>query len=674
MALTHILLGCVSRSQKQTVAELNNLAVVVPAAITLSKAATVANATGLPIPSGRCSIGGTGSAGSVTGTVYYAVTFVDSTAGTNGAPCSIVGVTVTNKQVSLTFTGISNELTNTRINALDVYRTLSGGNVLFWVGRTSHTASKYADNASDARISANDTLKVGSQAYRELPQNTFRFIIRHQARLFAFGNPNVRGNVSTNPVARWQGTARANANPLPGTPVAAAKQQQAMSASAGARLNGHRPGTIVYDGTGNQARWCESNNPDAWPTDNIVDIGGPEDIRSAAPMGNMIAVFKANQIFSWMYRNDPDKNTGDGSIYDMEVNRGACTFKSVVSVDGALFVMDKKGWYQYRGGQSLFELGESIKPILDRVNWEHEAQISGAYDEKRVYWFIPLDGENECRYAVVLDRLAFESGRGVRWWLYFLPMGVRDCSSGFIGEDANSVSFGLANRRVCAIVTTAGFEFFFADVYNDGVHPDLLRTGKTASTNSLTFSHASGPFKSGSNNVLGTYVKFINDALPNQLQIASCTTTTFTLATGAGFNVPGGTSFVIGGISSYWKSRQFAVDSPHDLKTPFGLSVEFMPTAKNSTIKMWAEADRTAPVINYESDTHTGYRMASNEAAVRVDMGGKFASHGRTGFVEIPIHARDYGLLQIGMGQSHDATPYFINGFAVSEQARKTNR
>lgn len=674
MALTHILLGCKSRSQKQTVAELNNLAVVVPAGITLSKAATVANPTGFPIPNAAPSSVGTATGGSVTGTVLYAITFGDSTTGTNGAPSSTVEVTVTNKQVSLSFTPITNEASNTRVNCIDVYRTLAGGNVLFWVARTSHTASKYADNASDARISANDTLKVGSQAYRQLPQETYRFIIRHQARLFAFGNPNWRGDVSTAPTARYRGVARTLSAMVAGTPVYAAQTQLAVGVGAGTRIRGFRPGSVVYDGAGNQARWCESNNPDAWPTDNIVDIGGPEEIRSAAPLGNMIAVFKANQIFSWMYRTDPDKNTGNGSIYDMEVNRGACTFKSVVNADGSLFVMDKKGWYQYRGGQSIFELGECIKPILERVNWEHEAQISGAYDDKRIYWAVPLDGENECRYVVVLDRLAFESGRGVRWWLWFVPHGIRDMSSGYLGEDANTVSFGLAHRRVASIITSAGFEYFFADVYTDGVHPSLTNSGKTAGAGSLTFTVTGATFKSGDNDVLGAYVRFIRDELPNQLQIASCTTTTITLVTGCGFNVPANTSLVIGGISSYWKSRQFAIEGAHDLKTPYGLSVEYLPVGKNTEIKIWAQADRTAPVINYESDAQTGYRMASNEAAVRVDMGGKYQSHGRTGFVEVPIHARDYGYMQIGLGASNVNVPYFINGFAVTEQSKRTNR
>jgi hypothetical protein len=675
MALTHLLIATASRSQKQTVAELNNVAVVLPEGVTLSKACTVRNPVGIPIPNAAPSVVGTGAAGSVTGTVYYAAVFVDSTTGTNGAPTSVVGVTVTDKQVSLSFTPITNEGSNTRVNAMDIYRTLSSGTVLFWLARTSHTATRFVDRKSDAFISANDTLKVFNQAHRQLPQNTYAGILEHMERLFVYGDPNFPGDRSTSPAARWRGVATTLSSAAPGTPALSAAQQLSFAGSASVRARGLRPGTVIYEGKGNQIRWCEKDNADAWPTDNIADVGGPEPIRSGATMGKDIYWFKRNEIHRHSYGADPDKNTGDGSIYDMEVNRGACTIKSVVNVDGSLFVMDPKGWYQYRGEQSIFELGESIKPILDRINWQHEAQISGSYDEKRVYWAFPLDGDTECRHVMVLDRLAFESGRGVRWWLWFVPQGIRDMSSGYLGEDADSIAFGLAGKRVCAIITTAGFEYFFADVYTDGVHPDLTNSGKTTgSASSLTLTMSGATFKSGNNDVLGAYARFIRDELPNQLQIASCTTTTFTLATGAGFNIPVGTSFVIGGIGAYWKSRQFAVDGPHDLKTPFGLSIEYLPLGKNSTMKVWGAGDRLAPVINYESDTQTGYRMASNEAAVIVDMGGKFNSHGRTGFVEIPLHAADYGYLQISVGVSNVNSPFFLSGFAVTEQARKTNR
>lgn len=674
MALTHLLIATASRSQKQSVAELNNVAVVVPEGYTLTKAATVKNPVGIPIPNAAPSIAGTGSGGSVTGTVYYAAVFVDSTTGTNGAPSSIVGVTVTNKQVSLSLANITNEGSNTRVNAMDIYRTLSSGMILFWLARTSQGATQFVDRKHDAFISANDTLKVGSQAYRQLPQNTYAGVLRHQKRLFVYGHPNYPGDRSTSPAGRWMGTPRLTSSSPLGTPAFAAQVQPVAGVRASVATRGIRPGTVVYDGAGNQVRWCEADNPDAWPTDNIADVGGPEPIRSMMALGNGIAIFKAAQIFMWYYRNDPDKNTGDGSIYDMEVNRGACTIKSAVNVDGSAFVMDKKGWYQYRSGQSIFELGECIKPILDRVNWQHEAQISGAYDEKRVYWAVPLDGDTECRHVIALDRLAFESGRGVRFWLWFVPQGIRDMSSGYLGEDADSIAFGLAHKRVCAIITTHGYEYFFADVYTDGVHPELTASGKTAGAASLTFTVTGATFKSGNNDVLGAPVRFIRDELPNQLLIASCTTTTFTLTTGAGFNVPANTSIVIGGISAYWKSRQFAVDTPHDLKTPYGLSVEYLPLGKNTTINVWGGGDRRAPSINYESDAQTGYRMASNETAVRVDMGGKMDSHGRTGFVEVPIHANDYGRLQVGFGVSNINSPFFITGFAVTEQARRTNR
>lgn len=673
MALSHYQFATSSRSYKLTAAELNNQVVVVPPGITLSKAATTHNPTGLPIPNPPPSAVEAGSAGSLTGVYLYAISYVDSTTGTNGAPSSTVQVTATSNKVSLVFTSLTNAGSNSRVNAIDIWRTLGGGNVLFWAKRVAHTAGNWVDSLSDARISANDTLKVYNQAHRQLPQNTYAFAVTHGRRIFVFGDPNYPGLNSTNPAARWPGIAQSRAQVAVGTPAFAAVTQHAGAGVAGVTAVAHRPGTTFYIGKGNQARWCESDNPDAWPTDNLADIGGPEPVRSAVALGNALIVAKEKQLFQWLYRNDPDKNTGDGSIYDMEVGRGAVAFKSMLNVDGGVFALDQKGIYQYRGGQSIFELAEAIKPVFERINWRHAAQISSAYDDKRVYWSVPLDGENECRYLVVLDRLAFESGRGVRWWLWYVPMGVRDMSTGYIGTDADSVMFGIAGKRIACIITAAGYEYFIADVYRDGVHPELTAVGTTSTVSSTVF--GGGTFLSGNNDVLGAPVWFRHDKFKGTYIVQSCAATNFVIAGGSlGSTVPAGTSFVIGGIASWWKSRYFAAQSPHDKKTGYGLDIEYFPVGKNAQFNAWMTGDRLANVINSRSSDHTGWATRKYDDTILVDTGGALRSHGRTGFVEIPAHIHDYGQMQIGAGHSNVDTVYFITGFAVSERSKKVNR
>ena len=678
MALQHFYFKTANRSYKLSAAELNNQVVVVPPGITLSKAATTHNPTGLPIPNPAPSAVEAGTAGSLTGVYLYAVRCVDTTTGTYSAPSSTVQVTATSNMVSLVFASLTNTTSNSRVNALDIGRTLAGGNVLFWAKRVAHTATSWVDSLSDARISANDTFKVANQAYRQLPQDTYRGILAHMERLFVWGNPAFKGDTDvTNSIGRFRGSPRAltgAAGLVPGSPVFAATVQAAGGVTAATQKQALIPGATVYDGKGNQIRWCEKDNPDAWPTNNIADIGGPEELRSAAAMGSDIYWFKRDSVWRHSYGTDPDHNTGDGSIYDMEVGRGACTEKSVVNVDGSLFCFDPKGIYQYRGGQSVFELAEAIQPLWERINWDHEAQISGAYDEERVYWFVPLDGESECRYAFVFDRLALESGRGVRWWLYHIPAGVRDASSGYVGNDADSTSFGLAGRRVCAIITAAGYEFILANVHRDGVHPELAATGTTSTAASTVFGSA-GPFLSGNNDVLGCPVVFKHDRFPGTYIIQSCAAGNFVLAGGSlGSTVPAGTSFVIGGITSWWRSRYFAAEGPHDKKTGYDLDIEFFPVGKNTQINAWVAGDRMANVLNARSSEHTGHAHRKYDDTILVDMGGKLQSHGRTGFASIPMHTYDYGYLQIGVGASNVDTLYHITAFAVVEKRKRTNR
>lgn len=640
---TGLNIGARGVSRKQTVAELNDLAVVLPMARTISHRGTKVNNHGIPAPGGRLKTSLV--SGSLSGTFLIAAALYDPDYDARGAVCSVQSVTITNKAIKYFTQSLTGLLSNTRVKQIIFYRTLAGGSVLFENGYQSLTGGSITStavvltrNQSDAFISANDTAKIGTQAPRVIPADKYGAIKRHGQRLFARAPADYYGKMYTS--------------------------------SAAARAWGQ--GSI----TANRAIWGEADSADAFPSDNAVNIGPSVPLRALAPLGDALAVFNDFQTFLWIYRDDPDGNTGDGSIQDMFTGRGAVTDKAAINVDGKLFVMDRRGWYEYGGGQATLDITDDIRPMLDRINWGEVAQISGAYDDQRIMWFVPLDGDTECKHALVIDRVAYQANQGAYWWLYYFPMGVRDADSYVIGRDNFSRTRGIDGTRRIRIITTDGVEMDITPgSYRDGVHPSWDAEGYTSAAAAKTFrKRGGGTFKTSNIDVRGLYVKFDNDRTPDPLLIASATTTTFTLNTSLTTNLTQSTAYTIGGIKAYWKSPQMDMGDPMAKKTGYGIVLRYKPTGLNNRFRVRMEADRRGPEINMVSTTQTGWRATRLKDFVQVDTGGKYASNGRTGLVELPVHTRSWNELQVEVGSSNVDNPWRVAGMLVRHNSTKQNR
>ena len=627
-------------SRKQTVAELNDLAIVLPRAKTISNRGTKVNDHGIPIANGT--MANSTVSGSLTGTYLFGVTFYDPDYDADGAPRSLTSAALTNQTKRFNVRSLTT--TNTRVKRLRFWRSLAGGNVLFLAHETSTiglgTASAVSTvrlNMSDATISANDTLKIGSQAKRVIPRDKYGFGIRHGQRIFAFAPANYYGKM--------------------------------FSSSSASRAYGD--GSI----TANRAIWSEADSADAFPSDNAVNIGPTLPHRSARGIGDAVAVMQDSETYLWIYRDDPDGNTGDGSIQNMFTGRGAISFKGCINVDGKLFVMDRRGWYEYGGGQATLDITDEIRPMLDRINWAEAAQISGTYDDERIYFFVPLDGDTECKHALVIDRVAYQANQGAYWWLYHYPMGVRDSDSYINGRDPYSVARGLSGVRLAAVQTTDSGEMILSRAYRDGAHPNWSAEGYTSAAASMTFRKGGGGlFKSSNIDARGCMVKFDHDRLPNALLIASATSLAFTLSASLGFSLPKSTAYTIGGIKAYWRSPQLDFGTPHDKKNGFGMDLRFKPQAINNRARVTTLADRRGPEINTASTVQTGWRATRFKDYVQFDTGGTFDSNGRTGFIELPIQTRNWSELQVEIGSSNVDNPWRVTGMSIRQKANKTNR
>lgn len=644
-------------SRKQTIAELNGHVVIMPIAKSVTHRGTKVNNHGLPTPIGTLAT--SAISGSLTGSFLFAVSLHDKDYDSYGPPTCIVSTgSQTNKRFRVKLRSLT--YTNTRNLEWAIFRTLTGGNVLFLDGVTSVAASTYSTNNSDAFLSARDTLKVGTQAARALAAGTYAFVLKHGARIFGFGSADQYGKQLVTSIAA------AHAFQTTGSYRVAAKSSTVFTSAAFTRV-----------ALGNQMGWCEANNPDDWRSDNIVEIGGPEPIRSAADAGTgQIAIFKDFETYLEAYRDDPDHNTGDGSVQNMNTGRGAVTFKSVINVDGQIFVMDRQGFYVYGGANAILDLTEEVRPIMDRINWERVADISGGYDEERIVWFLPLDGDNECRHALYLDRMAYQSNLGAYWWLANLPQGVRDCSSYINGRDALSMARGVAGKRILRIVTTYGLEYdITGGALSDGLHPALTAQGYT-STGSATFgglNGVNGQFRYSSTvDARGCYVRFGHPRTPDPILISSATSSRFTVG-GIGFNLPKSTAYTIAAIHTRWASGQLDFGGAHDKKIAYGMDVRFAPLGVNARMQIQFVPDRLGPAINLTSKVETGWRGTRGKDYVEVDMGGNATSAGRSGFVEVPVSARAFGQLQIVLASS-TVCPFRITDLEVTQKPQRTDR
>lgn len=648
-------------SRKITCAELNGHVVLMPIAKTITHRGTKVNNHGLPTPIGK--IATSTLTGSLTGSYLFAVSLHDKDYDSYGPPtCLITTGSQTNKKFRVKLRSLT--YSNTRNLEYAVWRTLAGGNVMFLDGVTSVAASTYTTNNTDAYLSARDTLKVGTQAARALAAGTYAFVIKHGARIFGMGSANYYGKTNVSSLTATFAFA-----------TVGSYQVMARTGTSTAYTSAAFPRTAL----GNLAGWCEANQPDDFRSDNEVEISGPEPIRSAADCGTgQLAVFKDNETLLWTYRDDPDHNTGDGSLQNMNTGRGAVTFKSVINVDGQVFVMDRQGFYVYGGGNAVLDLTEEIRPVLERVNWQVVADIHGCYDDERIMWFLPLDGDTECRHCLYLDRQSYQANQGAYWWLANIPQGARDSSSYINGRDSLSLARGVAGKRIARIMTTYGLEYdIMPGMFSDGLHPALTQSGYT-STGSATFgglNGVNGQFRYSSvQDARGCYVRFGHSRTPDPILISSATSTRFTLQNGVGFTMPKSTAYTIAAIHTQWKSGVLDFGGAHDKKVAFGMDMRFQPLGVNARMQLQFVADRMGPAIHLASTTQTGWRAGRGKDHVEVDMGGNVTSAGRSGFVEIPVPAKAFGQLQIVLQSSAVNCPWRVTDLEVIQKSRRTDR
>lgn len=615
---TDKLISITDYPRKDTVAVLEGVAIMLPEWKVIRTNGKVDD-VGIPKPTAAptAAVGSAGTAGEVPNGEYrYKVTYKTSEGFYGeGSDTFTVDTAGGDNEIDIDLSNLTNFRAHSAITHIQIWRTQAGGTILFYVDEVVFGTQSFTDDNSDAAISVNNTLQVAEQAFIAPTKNTYGNIVKARNRLIAFGAANYWDDASEyrNKVA-WSGL-----NEETGLPM-----------------------------------------PEGWPAENEGTIqNNGEHLRSGAMLGDTFYLFEENEIWAWVWIDNPDPETGNGNVEPMGTARGAVTFKSLINVDGDLWSMDRNGFFNYKGGQNIAPIEEPVKEEFDRINWRQVAQFHGSYDDKRIYWFVALDEDEECNYAFVLDRQSIKTGKGLRWWLYHYPQGARDSTSYIVGNSSGGEQHGLAGRRVVQIITAQGHEQYLVEgVFLDSVHPGLTTSGAINGAANQVFTPAAGTYLSGNANLAGCFVRFDHPSTPEPLLIASSTTTTFTLKTALGANLPDGTTFTIGRIHGYWRSGQLDAGGPEMMKHFEAVAVVTNPRPLEGEIRIVTRTSRRGEFVAGKTENNrTGYRMVEYEPGSILKTGGRTGTTGnRDGYKEVPVHNKDGRYMEIEV--QDDGTPY----------------
>lgn len=589
-------IGSTDFSRKTTLTVLDEAAVLIPEGLSLDKASGDVNLLGIPKPNAAPGLSNLG-AGSVVGIVQYSVAFKNSLTGEFGegtAPAAIDAGA--GSEIRLDLSTITNEADHSLVDTIMIFRTAAGGTIAFLVDEVPVATAAYDDDNSDAAISTNRTLPVGTQAYLEYVQDSHGWAFSDGARIYAGGAADYYDDASPY------------------------KSQV------------HWSEVDVLDGP----------FPNAWPSINFLDTLRDEHLRSGLSLGDFKAIFGENDIAVWTHISNPNglPNIGDGRFEWMDTGRGAVTFKSVVNVDGMPIVLDRKGIYIWTGGQLTRDISEPIQRVFDRINWNEVAQIHGGYDDNRVYFFVPLDDGIECNYCLLLDRKSFQNQQGIRWWLYKMPMAVRDCTQGAQGPSDQAKLFGHANKKFLWVMTKWGEFVIDQRALSDGAHPEITLEGLSGPASDQVFTPPDGDYQTTLVDLAGTYVKFEHQEHPTPYLISESDDTTFTLLEALQENIPEDTPFKIGAIETLAVFGQADAGDPQVIKHFERVNLMFAPTpVEGAEIRVSTRHDRKGTfVASADKAVDSKFSTDAYERGHRVKTGGRHRSSNADGYVSVPVH------------------------------------
>lgn len=338
--------------------------------------------------------------------------------------------------------------------------------------------------------------------------------------------------------------------------------------------------------------FCEPRFLNVWgPDSEIEGVSGPDPEGITAYASGFDTLIALTRTGIWMLRGDSPDTYSFEHAYE---GVGCVGPKAWVMAEGRLYFLSDEGIYKWapgaipvkvsappvRGGQA-----DGINGTVSRINRTYAGFSVAHFDpENRVVrFFVPLDEDITCRYAIVYD---LQSGV---WGLDHLGIDVTECRS--VGDPAGNL------RTLVGDIQGTIWEI---DISNSdgayGFEPVNAITSSTVRT--VTCSGAS--FPTSGNALKGVPVVFVDSSGNFTYNtIASNTGTVLTLARIQ--TAPTGTC-IVGGIHAIMETGRFHLGDPARDKVLGFARVAFSPDTDGQFWFSYASNQGTAAVAGATTD------------------------------------------------------------------------
>lgn len=599
----------------------------------------VFNLGGFPEPDAAPS--GATITGSLTGAYAYYITFYDSNTDTESNPSAQSATVNPSGQGVRVTNNATNNATNSRVTHWRIYRNVASGSTYYLVATVAIASSTYDDDNSDSTIQANDTLELDNNAPAA---DTYQSVLTYRNFAFLYGAYNGRGGTD-------------------------------------------------YD---DRVIWSKVGNIDAFPSVNETDFAEGQHgiIRALAPAGPALLMYKDSAIIRWIFRTDPSGIYGDGDNDVVNDQRGAINPFTIVNHQGTHIVMDRKGIYATRDGSTIDEITFELDTMWQRINWAQRHKFCATWDDRKAWFFVALDEDEECHYAFVLDLLAVKAREGQQWYPEYYAFGIRHAGRQDMGMTSAATVFGMERKVVPVAIDDQMRVHILSMGWRDGLSPELTAESTVASSGSTTtvVKAASGTFTATNGagdtvNVVDLYLTWDDPegiaASVNKpgdqdwereyrITALGGSNDELTVTPAMPVAPPAGATFYIGARpKAKLLTPMLSMGNPGALKKIAGVNLESQPGGMPYSFRMRMSGDRQGWFEMQEtSDSdQSKYTTTQGRTEINVKQGGNFSEYGRKGYCELPGASYKGHYFQLEFDCSKPDCPVVIDNWEIDTEA-----
>lgn len=417
--------------------------------------ATALETAGIELAVNGSFTGSWGTAGSTSGTYYYAFRFIDDEG--NPGDLSVVQSAVASSHSTISYSNIPLG-TDSRVAGRQIFRSTAGQDEELYldVQINDNSTTSTSSTKTDATLTAasNTRLRIlapdGTINARRfgIPPDHMGHMAYHSNRVIASGSvPYDKGHAEvTNgspTVTLIGGTVTAVMDGRKFIVRGDTTEYTIDSVNTGANtltLTANYAGSTdkfasytVFKGKEEwrRLRFTYPGEPESWYTNDAVDIDGDYSaerrIIAHYSFNSFVYVATATRTYRWVFANDP----AVGDFYPTE-ERGLLNKRCYCYVENQVACLDREGIYLFNGGTAN-PISNVISDWLRKNVFWHNARwfhANALPSEETIKFFVCLDGSRYPRHSVCFNY------RTLRWWWEEYPWPI-----------ASSVSVPVAVRK-----------------------------------------------------------------------------------------------------------------------------------------------------------------------------------------------------------------------------------